>query len=377
MKNEFIGFYMPSEDDLKSAWKSDKTRFIFDTNVLLNLYSYGQGTLDDFFAILEKLENKIWIPHQVGLEFQYNRLEIKAREKNKFVDFEKKIDGILDTKQEIEKIFRRGRFPQLEAATEKLFNGIQPLIKEYKETLKQCNDSQPYIRTHDVIREKIDLYFQGKVGESFSEEDLKGVYREGEERYKNKVPPGFNDSKKDNEPSYSYNGIEYKRKFGDFILWKQMIEKAKSDKNIENIIFITDDEKDDWWYVVRESGKKAIGPLASLTHEIMEKGEVSLFHMYNTSAFFEAAKQFMSASVQEDSMAEIKFIHESELKPEQSTDINNGKFSQNIISQNITRIEQIIMNDIKNQLIREMDRTRTQRALDELEMIKRKEDKWG
>ena len=38
MKKEFIGFYMPTTDELKSAWESEETKFIFDTNVLLKLY---------------------------------------------------------------------------------------------------------------------------------------------------------------------------------------------------------------------------------------------------------------------------------------------------------------------------------------------------
>ena len=76
MKNEFIGFYMPNEKELKAAWRSEKTKFIFDTNVLLKLYSYQPNTLSDFFSILKKLGDKIWIPHQVGLEFQNRRLDI-------------------------------------------------------------------------------------------------------------------------------------------------------------------------------------------------------------------------------------------------------------------------------------------------------------
>lgn len=316
MKKEFIGFYMPNEEELKSAWSSEKTKFIFDTNVLLKLYSYQTNTLNDFFYILEKLGDKIWIPHQVGLEFQNRRLDIKAKEKQKFSELEKQLDEILKVENKINQLFLKGRFPNLDKATNNLFDKIRKLINEYKNTLNQCNESQPNIRSHDSIREKIDDCFKGKIGSAFSQDKLKNIYDEGEKRYENKIPPGFKDNTKNSSTDYFYKGVEYKRKFGDLILWKQIIEKAK-DENIKNVIFITDDEKEDWWYIAKENGDKAIGPLANLTHEIMEDGEVDLFHMYNTSAFFQAAKEFLSVTVQDVSINEIERIHENELRPKE------------------------------------------------------------
>lgn len=317
MKNEFIGFYMPNEKELKAAWRSEKTKFIFDTNVLLKLYSYQPNTLSDFFSILKKLGDKIWIPHQVGLEFQNRRLDIKAKEKQKFSELEKQLDEILKVENKINQLFLKGRFPNLDAATENLFNDIRKLVDGYKNTLNQCNESQPNIRSHDSIREKIDDCFKGKVGSPFSQEDLEKIYEDGEKRYENKIPPGFKDSTKNPSTDYFYKGVEYKRKFGDLILWKQIIEKAK-DENIKNVIFITDDEKEDWWYIAKENGDKAIGPLANLTHEIIENAKIDLFHMYNTSAFFQAAKEFTSVEVQDVSIDEIRLIHENELRPKRT-----------------------------------------------------------
>lgn len=268
MKKEFIGFYMPQEEELRSAWSSDKTLFIFDTNVLIKLYSYQPSTVTDFFAILKKLGNRIWLPHQVGLEFQNRRLEIKLLEKKKFKDLNNNIEDILKIEKEIEKKFLKGRFPKLDAATQDLFQGIKKLLEDYRKVVKECDELQPSIRTHDDIREQIDEYFDKRVGESYSQEELEKIYSEGEERYKNNIPPGFRDSSKDEDKDYCYRGRRYKRKFGDLIIWKQIIDKSLSDE-IKNIIFITDDEKEDWWFIVKENGEKAIGPLANLTHEII------------------------------------------------------------------------------------------------------------
>ena len=310
MKKEFIGFYMPQEEELRNAWSSDKTLFIFDTNILIKLYSYQPSTVKDFFSILEKLGDRIWLPHQVGLEFQNRRLSIKASEKKKFKDLNNDIESILKIEKEVGKKFLKGRFPELDMATQDLFQGIEKLLEDYRKVVKKCDELQPSIRTHDGIREKIDKYFDKRVGESYSQEELEKIYSEGEERYKNNIPPGFGDSSKDEDKDYCYRGRWYKRKFGDLIIWKQIIDKSLSD-NIENIIFITDDEKADWWFIVKENGEKAIGPLANLTHEIMDKGGASLFYMYNTTSFFEAAKSLLSfTELQESSIEETKQVQQ-------------------------------------------------------------------
>ncbi|MBC8674462.1 hypothetical protein H2136_23175 [Aeromonas hydrophila] len=39
------------------------------------------------------------------------------------------------------------------------------------------------------------------------------------------------------------------------MLWKQLITKSSSPE-IKNVIFITDDSKEDWWYILESRGKK-------------------------------------------------------------------------------------------------------------------------
>ena len=73
MKDVFKGFYSIDNEVLKQLWKDEKTLFVFDTNVLLNLYGYAKQTRDDFFSILDAVNDKIWIPHHVGLEYQRRR----------------------------------------------------------------------------------------------------------------------------------------------------------------------------------------------------------------------------------------------------------------------------------------------------------------
>jgi|TARA_R110000796_G_scaffold41132_5_gene101742 hypothetical protein len=42
MKDNFKGFYSIDESTLEKLWKDEKTLFVLDANVLLNLYGYAK-----------------------------------------------------------------------------------------------------------------------------------------------------------------------------------------------------------------------------------------------------------------------------------------------------------------------------------------------
>jgi hypothetical protein len=72
MRDLFPGYYQPTEQEFDELWK--ECIFSFDTNVLLNIYRYSPQTRERLFDILEKLQERIWVTHQVGYEFHKNRL---------------------------------------------------------------------------------------------------------------------------------------------------------------------------------------------------------------------------------------------------------------------------------------------------------------
>jgi hypothetical protein len=63
---------------------------------------------------------------------------------------------------------------------------------------------------------------------------LNEIKKEGKERYGRRMPPGFKDDKKPED-----------KKYGDLILWYQIIDEAKKSK--KPIVLISGDVKDDWW----------------------------------------------------------------------------------------------------------------------------------
>lgn len=134
MKEKFGVFYnIYEKKDISSIWKDKATLFVFDTNVLLNLYKYDEKTRNDFINVIKSVEDRIWIPFHVGLEYHRNRMiKIKERQDliNKVIkEFEKiqlKVsidDSIIGTflSETLQKKF----FPDMYKQVEAFRNGIK------------------------------------------------------------------------------------------------------------------------------------------------------------------------------------------------------------------------------------------------------------
>ncbi|WP_334054649.1 PIN-like domain-containing protein [Pasteurella multocida] len=304
MKNSYKGFYSPTENELQDAWKSENTIFIFDTNVLLNIYSYKEQTRTDFLLSLETLNEKIWIPFHVGLEYQRRRLDIVSREKSIFRSVFNKLEELNKFKENLNEI--EERFPELVKHGDTLCSELKLAVNKYKEIVEEIDKNQPCVRSHDTIREKLNELFNNKVGTEPEQTDIIEIEKEGEIRYTDKIPPGFKDANKGDEFFY-YGHVKYKNKYGDLIIWKQILEYVKENNDINNVIFITDDIKSDWWFSIDSGGKKTIGPNALLINEIKEIENINLFHMYTTSDFLsEANKYYKELKISNSSIEETK-----------------------------------------------------------------------
>lgn len=98
MKQIFNCFYdVTDTSELEKVWKANDTLFIFDTNVLLSLYSFQPESRKDFFKVLSSIEDRIWIPFHVGLEFQKNRLNIIKNRRSTFNELNRDIDKLSES----------------------------------------------------------------------------------------------------------------------------------------------------------------------------------------------------------------------------------------------------------------------------------------
>jgi hypothetical protein len=174
--------------------------------------------------------------------------------------------------------------------------------------------------------------FENKVGDSFDDQELECIRDEGRNRYKNAIPPGYKDEKKaDNQ------------KFGDLILWKEILQKSKTEK--KPIIFVTSDIKEDWFLKV--SGM-IVGPLPELTEEFIKETDCQ-FYSYPLDQFLTIASQRGLLEIHEDAIEEIEErIQQSSDKEQYSTnDVGNSNQELNTTDDcfNNSKIEAINFNN--------------------------------
>lgn len=316
MRNLFSGYYKLSKEEINSLWGN--AIFVFDTNVLLNLYRYQSSTRDSLLSVIERLADQVWIPYHVGLEFQRNRLKVIAEQHKRYSEVQNIVsESISNMQNKLDRLQLKKRHSHINP--DKLIEDIDNIKKEFLKELGALEEKSISVTSTDAIRDKIDSLFQGRVGLPPKEQkEIDDLFTEAEIRYKNAIPPGFEDSKKDDKKpdEFTYGGITYKRKYGDLIVWKQIIQQAKKE-SLKDVIFITDDSKPDWWWQINSNGKKTVGVRPELTDELWREAGVERFYAYNTEGFLSYANEQLGAEVTEEAIEEVREIsvsHRSEIE---------------------------------------------------------------
>lgn len=313
MKNTFLEYNPLSQEVIKELWNN--AVFVFDTNVLLNLYRYSDETSNKFIQTIIDLKARVWLPFQVGLEFNKNRLTVISDQKKHYEDFDKKINDIIleiDNKNR-NPFLSASLFEKILAIKNDINHEVDDKIKKYDESLR-----------NDLLLNKMNSIFDGKVGDFFNEDELKKIYAEGEKRYKDKIPPGYCDIKK-----------QENEKYGDLILWKQIILKSKND-NID-IIFVLDDRKEDWWL---DHQGRTISPRPELLKEFRYKTNRNC-HFYKPFQFLEYSNEYLGATIKAEVIEEVKSYNSEIVKNDNFIQIN-ATLQGKIFDLNV------LINDMKN-----------------------------
>jgi len=167
----------------------------------------------------------------------------------------------------------------------------------------------------DEIKENISLIFDSRVGKPYEEERLKEIFKEGFDRYKQKIPPGYMDAGK---AGGGESVADQCREYGDLIVWHQIIDKSISSK--KPIFFVTDDQKEDWW---EKTMGKTIGPRPELITEFKHKTG-NIIHMYQPNRFLELAGKNLDESVSEEFVNEVRDVSSSFRVEPDANDSENG-----------------------------------------------------
>jgi hypothetical protein len=288
----FPGYYKPSDFNI---WED--CLFVFDANVLLNLYRYKKTTQETLFSILEKFSDRLFLPYQAAYEYQKNRITVITEQEEAYSKVEKILTENFSQIKNALNTFKRHPYINTDDFTGK----IDLIQDEITKDLKTKKNDHPSLIFEDYIREKLDGLFENKVGQQYDLKD--GDKKKFQERYDNKIPPGYEDNKKD------------ENKFGDLILWYEVMEKASKDK--VNIILVTDDVKDDWWW--KPKGK-TFGPRPELIEEFNNTTGHSIY-LYQTEHFIKFAQERLGTNdeVAKDAIEDVKSVKEFDEKQKSTT----------------------------------------------------------
>lgn len=224
-----------SEEIFSSEYKNVDVIFkngiiVLDTNVLLVPYDTTEKNLSEIKSIFQKLkqENRLLIPSRVSREFAKNRgkkiseVFLKIRQtKNNLNHGAFKLEDypILDELKLIEDL--KEEFTIIKNAIKK----SRKILTKIEEEIKLWNWND---RVSKVYKEVFtpDIITEVKKKEEDLIKDLKF-------RIQYKIPPGFKDSSKLDD------GI------GDLIIWQTILEIGANNKS--DVLFVTNDEKNDWF----------------------------------------------------------------------------------------------------------------------------------
>lgn len=300
--NEFI-----SLDAFKSLYNSNPT-YILDTNIYLNLLRYSKKSSEDLLSIYKILQSNIWIPAQVNLEFHNNLSIVEgqrvANAKKAITEVKKSINACNQSIVKQLNFFIRYKFDQSQDIVSKVTTDLAALKKSIEDYSKTNVESQNsgFLDKQDIIDFFTFVYNFSKKQELHPSK-LFTIYKDGDIRYKYKIPPGYMDDPRNNSDS-AKDGVAI---FGDLILWNEILNYGKEADY--PIIFVTSDVKEDWFLLKNE---KPIAPREELLKEFSEQTNANQISILTSEKFIEyigdillVDNALILAEMQKDDFADV------------------------------------------------------------------------
>ncbi|MGO1287285.1 MAG: PIN-like domain-containing protein [Cellulosimicrobium funkei] len=213
---------------------------MLDTNVLLGLYRVSPDLRATRLKVLKAIGPRLFLPHQVGIEFHRNRREVAAGIGTAY----ETVRAAADALQKSVKTFGggEGRYDETTTRVKELIN---PLVKAIVDGLDELEKDDPHrIDQSDdpVLAELETLLDDDQVGRAPRAKKVAKRARDFETvRVPLRLPPGFDEAHK-------ITGRGVSAAAGDYLLWCEVLAHAR--KNGTDVVLITDDAKTDWWQKV-------------------------------------------------------------------------------------------------------------------------------
>ena len=284
MRSQFPQYRPLSGDDAR-RFILDAT-IVLDTNVLFALYRVGATARDESIRALESVRDRLWVPHQIGLEF-YRNVETVREELSGA--YESSLVAVAALRDPTLKAFGTGWRHQ--ESRRLVGETLSKAIEELHRNLATLRDTDlAIVGSEDELLERIELLLDGRV----SVAPPPNVVRQRVEEFTsyrspNRVPPGYRDARK----STDLLGA------GDYLLWCELLDHASSSDG--PVLLVTEDTKDDWYQ--RAHGKSS-GPRPELIAEFAHHSPHG-YHQVTFERFLHLVKQHLGTVVSEETVDEV------------------------------------------------------------------------
>lgn len=249
----FVGYRRQSEADLREALAS--AIVAVDTNVLIDIYRYRPQTAEDLLSILERLGDRLVVPHQVVLEFWRKHSQSQASP----AAASRSLQDALAKNARSMKDALANWAKDLGVGAEEaqaLLDEADAMVTQLTEQAGEAVVDEKTGRSPgDRYLSRLESLLSGKVTPPLPEEEWESCVQEGRRRVTAEEPPGYLDA--DKEGSDRPEGAA-----GDYLVWYQALHFAC--KQASDLILVTRDEKEDWWWRLRA---EFLGPRPELTEE--------------------------------------------------------------------------------------------------------------
>jgi len=289
-RDQFRHYTLPTREVEKLAFTAGL--IVLDTNVLLNVYRFAPSSRDQLLAVIGQLRERIWIPHQVGLEFYRRRLKVMAEMRSSYGMLHEQVMKAneklyQEVSQQINQLANRVLLHDEKTELLGLLESALTPLTQAIAALKDKHELEGSYADDPTLR-KLEALLEGRIGDPFPDEELEAEKIEARRRVDAEEPPGYRDAAKD-EPH------------GDYFVWAQTLAEAKKIQ-CPVVLLVTDDKKDDWYQ--RVNGQP-LGARPELAREAQAVAGCQLV-LLDAGDFLKRSKEYVAADVSAETIREAE-----------------------------------------------------------------------
>lgn len=247
MKKHFPGFYPLESHEVEHLLVN--ATIVFDANSLLDLFRLKQEYVEAILSVMESshIRERLWLPYDVAWFYHYN---MNGEILKQIENINSALSHLIQCK---DTVMASKKYPYLE---QRLTETLQTEIMSMEEICNRQKNELTETLKGSVIKNRINILFEEKIGQSYENAELGNIYANGEERYSHSIPPGYT----------AERCVDNRVRFHDLIVWKQLQKYAREQR--KNVLLVTGNVKKDWYYIV---GRKVVSPRNELINEFQKE----------------------------------------------------------------------------------------------------------